>query len=513
MATSDASGPAEAIPPDVAVPGDIVEIEQAEAFDADSVTTDNIPTARPAAAKGYWIFLTVLMLILFEQVAMGYALYVPILGQLAEQFHTAQIGWVITAWTLTGALLTPLFGKLADKYGKKRMLLVALGGVAIGSLIATLAPTFEMFLLGRVVMAFALPIALVQAALMRDIFPKKYLSIAYGFTFTGAGILSISAPFIAGWLNDNFGFHAISLFLCGFAIVSGLIVLFLVPESKVRVHTRLDIPGWLLLAVGGAAITFTIGQAGTWGWNSFLTWGMLVGGAIVLVLFFVYERARRDNHPLVEFDLLKSRGMIVLMIAGGFVQVLASLFTVLNFTLLQMPAGDGSPGFGVDTGTAALYTLGGSILAFVGGMTAGTLGRRTGFRPLLVMACVIVAGTAVFLTFAHGHLWAIVLGSILSGLGAGIIGGVWNMVQVENIPVHQQGAASGTIGLFTGIGTSVWVQVLFAVMLLTVTTFNEGAPVYNNMSFIVGYLFAAVMATAGALITFLLPRHKPILAS
>ena len=507
MSASNSPDPAESVPDYIAT------LEREKPIDADSVTTDGLPTARSAAKRGYWIFLTILMLILFEQVAMGYALYVPVLGKLAENFHTAQIGWVITAWTLAGALLTPLFGKLADKYGKKRLLLVALGVTAVGALTATYAPTFEIFLAGRVIMAGALPVSVVQAALMRDIFPKKYLSIAYGVTFTGAGILSTSAPFIAGWLNDTFGYHAISLFLCGFAIISSLIVFFLVPESKVRVHTKLDIPGLILLAVGGAAITFAFGQASTWSWTSPLTWGVLGGGAIVLAVFFVYERARRANHPLVEFELLKSRGMIVLMIAGGFVQVLASLFTVLNFTLLQMPPGKDGVGFGVSTGTAALYTFAGSVLAFTGGLSAGVIGRKTGFRPLLVTACLIVAVTGVFLAFAHHHVWQIIIASILSGLGAGIVGGVWNMAQVENIPVHQQGAASGTIGLMTGIGTSVWAQLLFAVMLLTGVTYHAGAPVYNNGSFVVGFLFAAAIAVAGALATFLLPRHKPILAT
>ncbi|MFT3942477.1 MAG: MFS transporter [Ancrocorticia sp.] len=508
--TNDKNG---AVPKDLPGDQDVATPKVAEPFDAESVTTDNIPTVRKASDRGYWIFVMILTLIIFEQVALGYALIAPVLPALATHFETAQIGWSITAWTLSGAVAGPLFGKLADIHGRRRILLVALGITSAGAIICAVAPTYAIFLVGRVIMGAALGIANVLSALIRDVFPKKYLGTAYGVTFTGAGLISIAAPFISGGLNDAFGPYAIFMFLFAYAVLCAVLVRFFLPESTIRLKAKIDIVGLLLLAAGGAGISYGFGQAGTWGWLSPATLGCLLGGAAMVVLFFVHQRAKRDNHPLVEFSLLKSRAMIVLMIAGGFIQVLGSLTSVLAFQLIQLSPGADGAGFGRSTTEAATWVIGGSIMAFLTGLSAGVVGRKTGFRPLLVTACFVTAASATFLAFQHTEPWHVIAASILFGVTGGLIAGSWSMLIVESVPASQQGVAAGTIGTINGIGTSVWTQLLFAIMLITVVSYSDGAPIYNNASFVVGYLFVAVVAVLGALFTFLLPRDKPIEAA
>ncbi|MEU6419609.1 MFS transporter [Streptomyces spiralis] len=471
------------------------------------MTTDGFSTHRSASRRGYWIALTALMLILFEQVAMGYAMVTPVLPALAAGFHTSEIAWALTAWGLSGAVLTPLFGKLADLHGKRRMLLIALAITALGSAVCFSAPNFAVFLVGRVLMGVSTTMGLLIYALMRDIFPKRYLGLAISVTYTGVGLFSIAAPFIAGGLNDAFGFHAVFGFLCGYPFVCAVIVLFFVPESSVRVHSKVDVPGLVLLAAGASGLNLGIGQGGTWGWLSPLTLACLIGGVVVLVLWLVYERARRDNHPLIEFDLLKSRAVVALMFAGSLIVSLASLYSILNFTLLQMPVIHGV-GFGLTTAGAALWTFGGGIAGLAGGLSVGTLAKRTGFRFLLVCGSVFIGVVAVYLAFQHTHPWQLITATILFGLGGGAVAGVMPNLVVENVPSHQQGAAGGLINLAQGVGGSVWTQLLFTVMLSTVVTFANGTPVYNNASFVAGYLFTAACAFAGSLLALLIPRHK-----
>lgn len=129
---------------------------------------------------------------------------------MAATFQTPHIAWVSTLFTLTGAISAPLVGKLADRDGKKKWLLITTGCMALGSLIVALAPTFPIVLIGRAVEGFGLAIVPIVYSLMRDIFPKRMLAVAVSLATAGIGVTTITGPIFAGLLIDNFGYQASS---------------------------------------------------------------------------------------------------------------------------------------------------------------------------------------------------------------------------------------------------------------------------------------------------------------
>ncbi|MDI9919197.1 MFS transporter [Rhodococcus sp. IEGM 1379] len=101
-------------------------------------------------------------------IPIAYNFVTPALGEISAHFATSNVGWVITIGTLVLTAAIPVVGKLGDIYGKKKMMVISAGVFAVGSLIAAIAPTFEIFLLGRGLQGAGRAILVLGYGLIRD---------------------------------------------------------------------------------------------------------------------------------------------------------------------------------------------------------------------------------------------------------------------------------------------------------------------------------------------------------
>ena len=160
----------------------------------------------------WWLALFILVLHT-EAVAFSFNLVSPTLVPISTEFETTQLGWMYTSLTLVGAVSIPLTTKLADLYGKKRMILVVTAIATVGALLVAIANSYAVVLVGRALEGTLLALVPLVYSIMRDIFPRRILAFSVTIAASGVGVVTIAGPFIAGYLVDNHGWQSVFWFL------------------------------------------------------------------------------------------------------------------------------------------------------------------------------------------------------------------------------------------------------------------------------------------------------------
>jgi MFS family permease len=162
------------------------------------------------------------------------SLVIPVLPTIEAGLHTSQntVTWVLTAYLLSASIFTPIIGRLGDKLGKERMLVVALGALTLGSLLSALAPSIPLMLVGRVIQGVGGGVVPLSFGIIRDEFPKEKIPGAIGviaaLAAAGAGLGLVLAGPIVGALNYHWLFWIPAILLA----VATLTAKVVVPASR-----------------------------------------------------------------------------------------------------------------------------------------------------------------------------------------------------------------------------------------------------------------------------------------
>ena len=202
--------------------------------------------------------------------AMLQSLVTPVLPTIQADLHTSAgaVTWVITAWLLSAAVATPVLGRVGDMAGKEKTLLAALVAIAVGSLLAALAPSLPLLLLGRVVQGLGGAAFPASFGIIRDEFPADRVPSAVGLLSAvlaaGGGLGMV----LAGPIESALGWR--SLFWVPLVLVSGtaLLVRRFVPASPTRTPGRLNWTAAALLSGWLIALLVPLSEASSWGWAS-----------------------------------------------------------------------------------------------------------------------------------------------------------------------------------------------------------------------------------------------------
>src|SRR4051794_31184643 len=176
--------------------------------------------------------------------ALMQSLVTPVLPTIQHDLHTdaGTVTWVLTAWLLAASVATPLMGRIADMIGKERALLIALGAIAVGCLIAALAPSIGVLIFARVLQGLGGAIFPVSFGIIRDEFPPHRVTSAVGIMAaviaTGGGLGIVLAGPIVGALDWRWLFWIPMIVVT----VVGVVAKFVVPASPVRSPGRVN---WL----------------------------------------------------------------------------------------------------------------------------------------------------------------------------------------------------------------------------------------------------------------------------
>jgi EmrB/QacA subfamily drug resistance transporter len=439
--------------------------------------------------------------------AVGYALIqslvAPALPDIQHALHTSVNGvsWVLTAYLLSASIATPLIGRLGDMYGKRRLLVVVLVALCIGTVISAVASTLAVMLIGRVAQGAAGGIFPLSFGIIRDEFPRERVAGAIGVMASLAGVGGGVGVVLAGPIVDHLSFHYLfwlSLVPLVFATVT--IHLF-VPESPIRVGGRVDWRGAVLMGVGLGAVLLAVSEAPAWHWLSAKTLVVLALGLVVLAVW-VRSEARTED-ALVDMKMMRIRGVwttnaVTLMIGFG---MYASFVLVPEYVEAPSSAGYG---FGSSVTGAGLFLLPSTIAMLVGGALTGRLERRFGSKPPLLAGAAATAGSYVLFAIARDQPWEVYVGALLLGAGIGLAYASMVNLIIENVGPAETGIATGMNAVTRTVGGAFGGSVVASILAASVTAGNP-----SEHAFTLAFAACAVVAAAGVVVGLAIPQRRP----
>jgi EmrB/QacA subfamily drug resistance transporter len=425
------------------------------------------------------------------------SLVAPALATIGEDLHakTSDVSWIITAYLLSASVLTPIFGRLGDMVGKRRILIVVMSLLLVGTLVAALANTLGVLIVARVLQGAAGAVLPLSIGIVRDELPKERVSVIIGLLSAifgiGAGVGIVAAGPIVQNLNYHFLFW-LPLILVVIALAG---IIFGMPESPIRKPGRLDLAGTAILSVSLVSLLLAVSEGETWGWGDFKTVGLLALGAVLLVVFVLVEL--RVKSPLIDVRLFKIRGVWtahVVALVFGF--AMYGTF-VLVPTLLQLPAMTGY-GFGKTASQAGLFLLPTVLMMIVIAPVSGVLVSRVGAKIPLLVGGVFLTAAFVLPALGHGDLWQILVSGILTGAGIGFGLAAASNAIIESVPIEQTGEAISANTIARTIGSSIGTAVIAAL----ISSHANALGLPSADTFTIGFwtcAAVAVLAILGAL--------------
>ncbi|MFF4506370.1 MFS transporter [Streptomyces sp. NPDC001401] len=439
-------------------------------------------------------------------VSLMQTLVIPIVPELPKLLNApaSDTAWAVTATLLAAAVAVPMTGRLGDMYGKRRLLLVSLVLLVAGSVTAALSDSLAPMIVGRVLQGTAGGVIPLGISIMRDELPAERLGSATALMSASLGVGGALGLPAAALIADNFDWHVLFWSSAGMGAVALLLVLFVVPESKVRTGGRFDVVGGLGMAVGLVCLLLGISKGGDWGWDSGTTLGLFGAAVVVLLLWGWYEL--RTEQPLVDLRTTARRQVLVTNLASialGFGMFAMSL--VLP-QLLQLPEATGY-GLGKSLLTAGLVMAPSGLVMMAIAPVSAALSKAKGPKASLMLGSLIVAAGYGLNILLMSEVWQFVLVSCVIGSGIGFTYGAMPALIMGAVPPSQSGAANSLNTLMRSIGTST-ASAVAGVILSQMTTDLGGVPLPSENG------FKTVLAIGGgaALLAFavasFIPRHR-----
>ncbi len=411
----------------------------------------------------------------------------------------SQLAWLNTLYALVGGVAVPIAGKLSDMIGKKRVIVACLLVSLAGSALDALTHSWTALLVGRALQGLAFPVLAISYGLIRDLVPRRMVPVAIAVAGGGTGVGAVLGPIAGGALTDHYTWRSLFWFCAIYSAVTGLLLLLFTPETKLRVKSRIDYLGTALLGAGIALVLIYLSRGSDWGWGRPTTLAWLIGGLVLLALFYAWELRAPD--PIMSPTLLRSSRVVSLLWWAFLLNICTQGLNYLLGYLSEGPGGAmgqaikqqvalGAAGQAAQQAhlpVAALqhfFTVNGDLpglnltlfqftvrvllvmsvayvlLAPVTGWSATRFGLR-----LPATACAFFFGLgSLLLYFFHHNTLQLALCALPLGVGAGIfLGTVPNML-IEAVPQEQQGAGAGMYGVFGSFGSATATAIAAAVM-------------------------------------------------
>ncbi|MFJ7724025.1 MFS transporter, partial [Rhodococcus erythropolis] len=283
-------------------------------------------------------------------VALQQTMVIPLLPDFPKILGVSadDASWLVTVTLLTSAVATPIVSRLADMFGKRRMMLISMTMIVVGSLVAAIGGNFVALLIGRGLQGFAISMIPVGISIMRDELPKEKVASATALMSATLGIGSALGLPLSGLIFEHLGWPAIFWLSAIVGVLLIIAVAVVVPESSVRTRGKFDFLGAVMLSTALTAILLAISKGARWGWTSELTLLMFVIGIVTLALWFPYEL--RVTQPMVDLRTSAKRPVLLTNVASilvGFSMYANNLSTTQQ---LQMPK---ISGYGFEMGVMA----------------------------------------------------------------------------------------------------------------------------------------------------------------
>jgi EmrB/QacA subfamily drug resistance transporter len=427
----------------------------------------------------------------------------PVLPAIQHDLNTTQsaVTWVITGWLLSAAIATPLLGRAGDMIGKRRALLIVLGAVVIGDLLAALAPSLSVLIVARLIQGLGGAIFPLAFGIVRDEFPGHRVSSAVGtisaIIAVGGGLGVVLAGPIVGALGWRWLFWIPMIVTVAVAVLAAVFI----PESPSRPGGRVNLPGAALLAGWLVALLLPLSEGRAWGWGSPETVGLFVLAAVLIAVWARVEY--RSANPVIDMRMMRlptiwTTNLVALLFGAG---MFATYAFLPQFT--QTPTSTGY-GFGATITESGLLLLPMLVTMAVTGFLSGPIAPYVSFKLQLALGSAVIAAAAILFVVLHAQPWEVAFASGIFGLGLGVAYSAMSSLIVQGVPAHQTGAASGMSVNIRTIGGAIGTAVVASIV--TGRTDANGLPLES--SYTTAFIVLAGFSVAAFLASFLVPSIR-----
>jgi EmrB/QacA subfamily drug resistance transporter len=378
------------------------------------------------------------------------------------------IEWVVSAYTLTFASLVLPAGALADRYGRKRMLIAGLGIFSLASFFCGIAASVLVLNAARAFQGVGAALQLSSSlAILSHEFHGAARGRAFAFWGTMTGIAIAAGPVLGGLITQHFGWERAFYVnpLIGVATIA--LTLSSVAESKDPNATRIDVPGLVTFSSLLFLITLALIRGNHKGWESTEVQSEFAGAAALFVIFIFVEL--RQERPMLDLSLFRNRTFIGANLAG--LSFAACLLTMLTYLPIYF---QGGLGYGAEA--AGLLMLPLAIPMIV--VPRLVVSYRFTGRTLLTGALAILSSGLFLMALAVPHFRYVDMlgGMILAGIGGGVLNSEVVRVGITVIPPARAGMASGISGTIRFSGLVIGFAALGAILVSRISSIAAGDP-------------------------------------
>jgi EmrB/QacA subfamily drug resistance transporter len=410
----------------------------------------------------------------------------------------SQLEWTVNAYNLSFAVMLITAAAVGDRFGRRRLYAIGLVGFAAASAACAVSPDVGWLIAARAVQgvgaAFMMSLGL---ALLSAAFPAERRGTAIGLFSAVTGLAVASGPLVGGAVVNGLDWTWIFWLNVPIGLLAAPLVLARVKESF-GPNTAFDFPGLGLVTAGALGIVWGLVRGNTAGWGSVEVVATLVGGALLVAAFVVWES--RASEPMIPISFFRSRAFS----AGNLAifAVFGSLFAEVYFfsQLLQT-------GMGFDALGAGLRLMPWTGTFLLIGPIAGALSDRIGERPLMVTGLLIQAAGTGWIALIAGPDLAyseLVVPMVVAGVGISMaIPSAQNSV-LGSVAEEAVGKAAGTNSLMRELGGVFGIAIAVAVF---AGAGSYASPQAFTDGFVPAVGVAAALALVGAIAGSFLPGH------
>lgn len=413
--------------------------------------------------------------------------------------------WVFSIYTMATCVATPIFGKLCDMYGRKRIFIIGVVVFTVGSVLCGSAGSMTQLIWFRLIQGIGNgALVPVVFTIVGDLYAGPQRAKIQGVFASVWSIAALLGPLVGGYFVDYASWRWIFYMNVPVCVLSVAIIYAYLHERHERRFAKVDYLGAGIFLFGVSALLFALLSGAEYGWGSPLIVGLFAASVVLLTVFVFVEL--RAEEPMIPLKLYKNRLIAVLNIGVLFA------FSIVAMTSVYMPMWIQS--VLRHTATQSGLSLMPMSLAWqTGSITVGFLLYRLGAKTSVVFGATVVALSAAWLSMLQieSPYWFIIGIVSIMGLGMGYIATPTTVLVQSAVGREYRGAATASTTLMQSLGQTIGVAV-FGSILNAYTLGSEHADTAQIAAGIQAIFAVGVGLAAATLITVsLMPTHRTIM--